>query len=95
MHTYRETEKSYYAELQAQQVCKPRKKNETTKNVKLLKFELEETYSLSNCSDVKLILTDDQLSPEQFDKAAHEAMLAMLSIEPTYYFQISKSYELV
>jgi len=88
MRTHRETVKSYYAKLQEKQVCKPQKKNKTTKNVKLLKFELEKTYSSS-------IFSDEHLSPEQFDKAAHEAMLAMLSIEPTYYFQISKSYELV
>ena len=41
------------------------------------------------------VCSDLQLSPEQFDKAAHDAMLDMLSIDRNYYYQISTSNELV
>ena len=94
MRTRQETKKSYYAKLQTKQVCQIRKKNKTAKNVNLLEFESEENYSLSFISSVHSIHNDARLSPEQFDKAAHDSMLEMLSIDPEYFYQVSTSNEL-
>ena len=91
MRTHRETKKSYYAKLQANQVCQTRKKS---KNISLLKFDSEEFHSTTISSGFESISTDDQLSLEKFDKAAHAAMLEMLSIDASYYYQVSISIEL-
>ena len=95
MRTYRKTKKLYYAKLQAKRVGQPRKKTKITKIVNLLKFELEENYSSLTFYDVTSIHNHSRLSPEEFDKAAHNAMLEMLSITPSYFYQFSISNELV
>lgn len=89
MRTHRETKKSYYAKLQAKQVCQTR-----TRNIKVLKFDSEEGQSFTISNGVTSICSDSQFSIEKFDKAAHEAMLEMLSIDSSYYDQVSKSKEL-
>ena len=89
MRTHKETKISYCAKLQAKQVCQT-----STRNIKLLKFDSDEGQSFTISSGVTSICSDSQLSLEKFDKAAHEAMLEMLSIDASYYCQISKSKEL-
>ena len=95
MRTHRETIKSCYVKLQAKQVFQTCKKNKRTKNVNLMKFESEENNSSLIFSKMTSIVCDGRLSLEQFDKAAHDSMLEMLSIDPTYYYQISTPNELV
>ena len=89
MRTHRETKKSYNTNSQTKQVCQT-----STRNIKLLKFDSDEGQSFTISSGVTSICSDSQLSLEEFDKAAHEAMLEMLSIDASYYCQISKSKEL-
>lgn len=91
MRTHRNTKRTYYEKLQSKQDCQTRKKS---KNISLLKFELEEFQSTTIFSGLASICTDDQLSLEKFDKAAHAAMLEMLSIDTTYYYQVSTFIEL-
>ena len=89
MHTHREPKKSCYAKLQTNQVCQTR-----NRNIKILKFDSEEDQFFTNSSGVAPISSDYQCSLEKFDKAAHEAMLEMLSIGASYYYQVSTSDEL-
>lgn len=89
MRTYRETKKSNYAKLQTKQVCQTRKKN-----IKLLKSDPDEGQYFTISNGVTSTCSDGQVSLEKFDKAAHEAMLEMLSIDAYFYCQISKSKEL-
>ena len=89
MRIHRETKKSYNTYSQKKQVCQTR-----TRNIKLLKSDSEEGKSFTISTGVTSICSDSQLSLEKFDKAAHEAMLEMLSIDASYYCQVSKSKEL-
>jgi hypothetical protein len=93
LRTHRETKKSYYVKLQGKQVYPARKRNKTSKIVNLLKLESEEGHSSLIFSSVTSIFNDDQLSPEQFDRVAHNSMLEMLSINRNYYYQFSKCNE--
>ena len=89
MRTHCETKKINYAKLHEKQVCQLQKKNKTTKIVDLLKAESEEGHSSLMFSGVISTCSDGQLSSEQLDKAAHHAMLEMLSINRNYYNQVS------
>jgi hypothetical protein len=89
MHNHRKNKKSYNTKPQTRQICQSRKKNIT-----LLKLESEQGYLSRISSRVASISSDCQLSPKEFDKEAHEAMLEMLSIDAAYYRQVSKSKEL-
>lgn len=89
MSTHRETKKLYYANQLAKPVGQTRKKN-----IKLLKFDSEESHFFTISSGLASICTDDQLTLEKFDKAAHAAMLEMLSIDASYYYQVSTYLEL-
>ena len=89
MRTHRRIKKINYAKLHAKKVCQLRKKNKTTKIVDSLKAESEESHSSLMFSGVISTYSDDHLSAEQLDKAAHHAMLEMLSINRNYYNQVS------
>ena len=89
MRTYCETKKTNDAKLYEKQVCQLQEKNKTTKIVDLLKAESEEGHSSLMFSGVISTYSDDHLSAEQLDKAAHHAMLEMLSINRNYYDQVS------
>jgi hypothetical protein len=83
MLTYRDTKKSFHANVQTKQPCQCHKKIKSTQDRNLIFI-----------SDA-LICENQQLSQEEFDKAAHYAMLEMLSIDPNYYHQIITPNELI
>lgn len=87
MKTYRETKKSHYAKLQAKQFRQTRKKYKTTKQVNLLEFDSKEGHFASIFIGETSICSESQLSPEQFDNMAHDAMLDMLTMDSDYYYQ--------
>ena len=90
MHKHRKIKKSHYTKLKAKNLCQTRKKNKKTKNFDSLPIISKDNFSLSILESQKTAYSEDQLSEEQFDRAACDAMLEMVGMNADYYYQISK-----
>ena len=89
MSTSKQIKKLYYSKIKIKQGRERRKKSKTKNNFDLLPFNLETLNIELIFSDEKLTCCDDQSNPEQFEKAANDAMLEMLSIDPEYFYHLT------